>query len=60
MVLHISGKVIHYNFSDGSFKTICEFGPDNNDDDEGFPFQPTFKHQVAYQFIPTVSRLTAT
>ncbi|XVF54910.1 hypothetical protein PTKIN_Ptkin05aG0218400 [Pterospermum kingtungense] len=58
MVLHIPGKVIEYNFSDGSFKTIFEFDPDHNDDDGGFPFQPTFKYQVAYQYIPTLCCLS--
>ncbi|XVF54911.1 hypothetical protein PTKIN_Ptkin05aG0218500 [Pterospermum kingtungense] len=53
LVLHIPGKVIGYNFRDGSFNTICDLDPDD-DDDEGFPFQSTFKYQVAYQYIPTL------
>ena len=38
MVLHIPGKVIHYNLKDGNFKRICDLASDD-DNMDGIPIQ---------------------
>ncbi|XVF54918.1 hypothetical protein PTKIN_Ptkin05aG0219200 [Pterospermum kingtungense] len=54
MVLHIPGKVIGYNFSDGGFKAICEFDPDDNEDDSRLSSSVYIQISGGYQYIPTL------
>lgn len=56
LVLHITGKAIHYNLVDRSFKGICDISfPKYRQDFLPWPKMVTGKKLIDYHFIESLS-----